>query len=605
MTCTLIGIPSDTEFLYYSFIYFTILQAGEEEDALNDVPSKNDKGIEMEQDFNADAFSVSEDDNDEENDDDNDEPQLDSAMGETGDDSEVVDEKLQDNKEENDENPDKNEKYETGPSVKDNDPSGRELRAKEDDMATTDEAGELDPDESNKQNDETDGQLPEDTEDVEDMNLDKDEAFSEPTGLKPDEPDLGPDDDIDMNQQDDVDNNEDGGTETVDELPEFNDGEEENNHENLDETVPEMLTENSEMDAEDNNQDKNADAGMEAQRNDITAPVANNFSAELQQNNDSATQPNSGSNTASMSNAAPEVTWSNSNDTQSDLAPMQGLPNSTQNEISVADSSKGGKLNDEHISQLPELDTSSLQKNEPNPFRNIGDALDGWKERAKVSVDLEENKDEPMDEMEGGDEDANEYGFTSGLEKGTAQALGPAAADQIDKNIDGKEPADDNGDGGIADKKDDSEMDIEEQHLEARPVKNHPLNIGNMAHEKMEVEESDIPDETAEVFNPREDDDRSHLESSVYLKRSYMTDDISQFGQLSVVDDDMGMSHNLEDVSGDMRDSAAALWRKYELQTTRLSQELAEQLRLVMEPTLASKLQGDYKTGKRINMKKV
>ncbi|MCD9559779.1 hypothetical protein HAX54_018032 [Datura stramonium] len=36
-----------------------------------------------------------------------------------------------------------------------------------------------------------------------------------------------------------------------------------------------------------------------------------------------------------------------------------------------------------------------------------------------------------------------------------------------------------------------------------------------------------------------------------------------------------------------------------------VSQELAEQLRLVMEPTLASKLQGDYKTGKRINMKKV
>nr|GEV92673.1 anamorsin homolog isoform X1 [Tanacetum cinerariifolium] len=32
--------------------------------------------------------------------------------------------------------------------------------------------------------------------------------------------------------------------------------------------------------------------------------------------------------------------------------------------------------------------------------------------------------------------------------------------------------------------------------------------------------------------------------------------------------------------------------------------ELAEQLRLIMEPTLTSKLQGDYKTGKRINMKK-
>ena len=38
---------------------------------------------------------------------------------------------------------------------------------------------------------------------------------------------------------------------------------------------------------------------------------------------------------------------------------------------------------------------------------------------------------------------------------------------------------------------------------------------------------------------------------------------------------------------------------------TRPSQELAEQLRLVVEPTIASKLSGDYRTGKRINMKKV
>ena len=33
--------------------------------------------------------------------------------------------------------------------------------------------------------------------------------------------------------------------------------------------------------------------------------------------------------------------------------------------------------------------------------------------------------------------------------------------------------------------------------------------------------------------------------------------------------------------------------------------ELAEQLRLILEPTQASRLAGDYRTGKRINMKKV
>ncbi|GJX57623.1 hypothetical protein Tco_0287520 [Tanacetum coccineum] len=55
-------------------------EKGEEQDALNEVPSKDDKGIEMEQDFNADAFSVSEDENDDGNKDETDEPDLDSAI---------------------------------------------------------------------------------------------------------------------------------------------------------------------------------------------------------------------------------------------------------------------------------------------------------------------------------------------------------------------------------------------------------------------------------------------------------------------------------------------------------------------------------------------
>ncbi|GKF46739.1 hypothetical protein Tco_0136541, partial [Tanacetum coccineum] len=38
------------------------------------------------------------------------------------------------------------------------------------------------------------------------------------------------------------------------------------------------------------------------------------------------------------------------------------------------------------------------------------------------------------------------------------------------------------------------------------------------------------------------------------------TDNVSQ---LTVGDDDMGMAHDLEDVFGDMKDFATALWRRY------------------------------------------
>ena len=50
---------------------------------------------------------------------------------------------------------------------------------------------------------------------------------------------------------------------------------------------------------------------------------------------------------------------------------------------------------------------------------------------------------------------------------------------------------------------------------------------------------------------------------------------------------------------------AQELWRRLELLTGSLSGELAEQLRLILEPTLASRLQGDFRTGKRLNMRKI
>uniref|UniRef100_A0AAR2K8H5 Midasin n=1 Tax=Pygocentrus nattereri TaxID=42514 RepID=A0AAR2K8H5_PYGNA len=51
--------------------------------------------------------------------------------------------------------------------------------------------------------------------------------------------------------------------------------------------------------------------------------------------------------------------------------------------------------------------------------------------------------------------------------------------------------------------------------------------------------------------------------------------------------------------------AAAAMWQQYQTLTSPLSQQLCEQLRLILEPTQASKLKGDYRTGKRLNMRKV
>jgi len=47
------------------------------------------------------------------------------------------------------------------------------------------------------------------------------------------------------------------------------------------------------------------------------------------------------------------------------------------------------------------------------------------------------------------------------------------------------------------------------------------------------------------------------------------------------------------------------IWQLYESLTQSLSFTLCEQLRLILEPTKASRLMGDFRTGKRLNMKKI
>lgn len=63
--------------------------------------------------------------------------------------------------------------------------------------------------------------------------------------------------------------------------------------------------------------------------------------------------------------------------------------------------------------------------------------------------------------------------------------------------------------------------------------------------------------------------------------------------------------HKLPPGTPEEEGAAACLWHQYQTLTSGLSQQLCEQLRLILEPTQASKLRGDYRTGKRLNMRKV
>ncbi|KEG15416.1 putative dynein heavy chain [Trypanosoma grayi] len=59
------------------------------------------------------------------------------------------------------------------------------------------------------------------------------------------------------------------------------------------------------------------------------------------------------------------------------------------------------------------------------------------------------------------------------------------------------------------------------------------------------------------------------------------------------------------DDAADKMQRGRRLWQEQAAAVQGLSHHLCEQLRLILAPTLADKLQGDYKTGKRLNMKRI
>ncbi|PIN24695.1 hypothetical protein CDL12_02577 [Handroanthus impetiginosus] len=560
----------------------------DEHDDKSDMPSKNDKGIEMEQDFDAEAFSVSEDSEVDENENGQDE-QLESAMGEVGDNGDVADEKLGDVDDDDGENRNANEKYETGPSVKDNGLQDQELRAKEDSdsPATKEDAGDLDGKESNEHNDENGNK--EGYDGAEDMNTDKDDAFLDPSGINPEEQNGSPDQDMPMDESEAAEPMEDGELEDVNDSDVKND--EEKGNEFLDVADEEHSAENAEAVKTEGIHPEN-----DAETEDFKMPKQDFVQANL---NDSTAQ-SAGQSMQDFSDAAnaPDEKDTNFTELSNDIALTSGQPNTSELEVNIADPTNGKRLSNEQLRSSAPPSESLIQKLQPNPCRSVGDAIEGWKERVKVSVDLQDQMDNIDDLV---DENADEYGYTAEFKEGTSQALGPATADQIKEDI----PQNDNEKdiGENIDRKDPTtEVEVEKKTSETGPIRNSVLDHVNDIKNQQEIEKQS--GESMEVDGDYDEGMTGLSESLVSVKRSYMSEDMQPFSKFLESDDELGKANGFEP-STDTRDDAAALWRRYELHTTRLSQELAEQLRLVMEPTLASRLQGDYKTGKRINMKKV
>lgn len=448
-----------------------MLQQSDGPDASNDIPSKDGKGIEMEQDFAADTFSVSEDSGDEADDgceEDDDDTNPDSVMGEGADrNGEIVDEKLWDKDE--DGNPDDTiEKFESGSSVRETDPSSREVRAKEDSATAMDNYEELNNDETDKLSDENEN--PDINGDghgnTDEMKLDKETAFEDPSGIQLDDQQFFEDESMD-NGSADPDAKEEGSDDPNDTANDMDteDGETNPMDDLIDDANPSQVDGNVENDEQGMEGAENGDKDLGTKDNKLTAPgmdPADDFIL----NTDSLQPVNEAGPTADSSLAFE----CDSRDPQYSLPPSRNIPSDHLPEMrmTLPISSEGEKsTSDQPKTQSPQADTSSVQRTHSNPYRSIGDALEEWRERIKICADGQrENEPEAPDVLE--DENADEYEFVSELEKGTSQALGPATSDQIDRNI--KKNKSDADNSVSEQKREDDEMKVVDEDSEIHRI---------------------------------------------------------------------------------------------------------------------------------------
>ncbi|TFY83880.1 hypothetical protein EWM64_g135 [Hericium alpestre] len=230
-----------------------------------------------------------------------------------------------------------------------------------------------------------------------------------------------------------------------------------------------------------------------------------------------------------------------------------------------------------------------------NPLRSLGDALKEIRQRFDdILESAGETGDLPMPQAADSAEPAQlEYLHPDDADQ-NMQALGPAGSEEVAKLSELK-LVDEEASAGP-----DIPMDIDDQTLPEQLANPPPIS-------------SLQSDPTTEAF--QEDVESALTQHQVRSQQPAQTQpDPSLDLHAPKVDVDMEEPEGQEIIEAELRrwqaegqpkQGAEHLWRQYESLTHDLSFALCEQLRLILEPTLATRLKGDYRTGKRLNMKKI
>ena len=239
---------------------------------------------------------------------------------------------------------------------------------------------------------------------------------------------------------------------------------------------------------------------------------------------------------------------------------------------------------------------SSAQQNEAmedkqdktkQPFQKLGDALETWHRlNRQIQEANQEAIEQQVNEIDAQNPDQD---FEHLLDKDAhadAQALGEATDEQahvLDKEALDSEKQQQPQNFPIVEESND--LDVDQETTDA-------FNLDNVQKAEEEHNPTEILDKSRRSGGIAAEGDQTEAENEDDLDD--LDNDMSTV-QLNQIPQDFARS----------AEEAQRLWSYYEGLTRDLALSLTEQLRLVLAPTLASKMRGDFRTGKRLNIKRI
>ncbi len=157
---------------------------------------------------------------------------------------------------------------------------------------------------------------------------------------------------------------------------------------------------------------------------------------------------------------------------------------------------------------------------------------------------------------------------------------------------------------------DQDKLSKEQQYEHAKESDEKAMTVRAEAEKAVQVEGQDatLPSDKAALEAESEDNQRKDQESEAEEKEE-LAEEVQKLKLVQIVADSKDKEAGKKDLKADKEHeafiSSMPSWPEFEQRTSGLAFDLCEQLRLVLAPTQATKLRGDYRTGKRLNLRKI